>query len=106
MFTTVRQYRCDPAEADLIARRVDEGFADEVAAMDGFDGYEVVDCGDGVVMTITVCETREACDRSAEMAARFVRKELADVRIERLGAFTGELRVNRARDRMTELIHA
>ena len=106
MFTTVRQYRCDPSDTDRLVRLVDEGFADEVAVMDGFDGYEVVDCGDGMVMTITVCETREACDRSAEMAATFVRDELADVRIERIAAFTGELRVNRARDRMTELIHA
>ena len=105
MFTTVRQYRCDPADVEEIVRLTDD-FADTVAEMDGFDGYEVVDCGDGNILTITVCDTREACERSIEMAAEFVRENMGDLQIERISASTGELRVNRAGSRIMELVHA
>ena len=105
MFTTVRQYRCDPADAQEIVRLTDE-FADSISMVDGFDGYEVVDCGDGMLFTITVCDTREACERSVEMAAEFVRENMGDLQIERIGAWTGELRVNRARAGLMDLVHA
>jgi hypothetical protein len=106
MFTTIRQYRCDPADADEICRRADEGFADEIAKLEGFDGYEIVDCGDGTLFTITVFEDRESAERSNELAAAFVRDRLASVGLERTGAFTGEVRVNRAGAHMMDLVHA
>jgi hypothetical protein len=104
MFTTVRLYRCDPADAAEVAHRADE-FADDIAGEPGFDGYEVVDCGDGTLITITVFDDRETAERSTEMAARFVSEKMGDISIERKGAFTGEVLVNRAGTRILELVH-
>jgi hypothetical protein len=106
MFTTVRQYRCNPADADEICRKVDERFADELAAQTGFDGYEVIDCGAGSLLTITVFDDRASAERSTELAAKFIREELGHLSLERKAVFTGEVRVNRAGSRMMDLVHA
>jgi hypothetical protein len=106
MFTTVRQYRTDPADMEEVCRRVDASFADRLAALPGFAGYECVDCGDGTLITITVFEDRATAEDSTLLAAEFVREELSDLALERVGAFTGELRVNRGRERLTDLVHA
>jgi quinol monooxygenase YgiN len=106
MFTTIRQYRCEPSVAEEIARRVDLGFADEMAKQPGFAGYEVVDCGDGTVFTISVFEDEDAAESSSGLAAAFVGRELSDLDIERVNAWTGELRVNRAGAHMSDLVHA
>jgi hypothetical protein len=106
MYTSVRQYQVDPADMDEVCRRVDEGFADRVAERPGFAGYECVDCGDGTLITITVFEDRESAEDSMLLAAEFVREELSDLTIERVGAFTGDVRVNRGRARLTDLVHA
>ena len=106
MYTAVRQYRCDPAAVADIAHRADEEFADRLAEQDGFVGYEMVDCGDGTMFTLTVFTDRESAERSNELAAEFVRSRLGDFDIERTGAHIGEVRVNRAQQSMLELVHA
>ena len=106
MFTTVRQYRCDPAQAREIAHLADEKFADKLAEMPGFAGYEMVNCGDGMMMTITVFEDRESAMRSNDLAAEFVRAELGGFDLRREGAYTGEVLINRAGAHMSDLVHA
>ena len=106
MFTSVRQYRCEPEQVAELAHRIDESFADRLAEQPGFVAYEVIDCGEGRVFTLTVCQERDQADRSAELAADFVRESLQDVTIERMSADSGEVLVNRARSEMMELVHA
>jgi hypothetical protein len=106
MFTTIRQYRCDPAQTAEIAHRADEAFADKLAAQDGFVAYEMIDGGDGTLMTVTVFSDRQGAERSNDLAAEFVRSSLGGMQIERLSAVTGELLVNRARNDVLELVHA
>jgi hypothetical protein len=106
MFTTIRQYRCDPAQTAEIAHRADEAFADRLAAQEGFVAYEMIDAGDGMVFTVTVFADREGAERSSELAAEFVRTSLAGFELERISAHTGELILNRARDDVLEMVHA
>ena len=74
--------------------------------MPGFVAYECVDCGDGIVCSMTVCMDQESSGRSVMMSAEFVRDELADIEIERLEALDGEVGVSRARDQVLEPAHA
>jgi hypothetical protein len=106
MHTTIRQYRCDPSDVEEITRRVDETFADDISKLDGFDGYELVDCGNGTMFTITVFEDRETAERSTELAAAFIADKLGHIAFERVAANTGEVRVNRSGAHMMDLIHA
>jgi hypothetical protein len=106
MFTTIREYRCHPDDVRDIAHLADERFADELAAMDGFVAYEMIDCGSGMLFTLTVFTDREASMRSSELAARFVEEHLNDMQITRRATNTGEVLLNRAESDVMELVHA
>ena len=102
MHTSVRKYKLDPERMQELIARVDETFAPRLEGMDGFVAYELLDCGYGLVMTITTCHDREAAERSVDLAAEFVSQELSDLEIERVEATIGEVGVSRAIDEMLE----
>ncbi len=102
MHTSVRKYTVDEEQMDELMRRVDETFAPRLEAMPGFVGYQLLDCGHGIVLSITTCHDREAADRSVELAADFVASELEGIEIERVEATIGEVGVGRAAAEMLE----
>jgi hypothetical protein len=106
MHASIRKYRCNPDQVPEALRRVDEIFAPQLEDMPGFVAYEAADCGDGVVCSLTICRDSEAASRSLELAADFVRDDLADIEIERLEALDGEIMVSRATNEVLEPAHA
>ena len=111
MYASVRKYGVDAGLVNELMHRVDEKFAPRLEQMPGFVAYQAIDAGpdragEGTVFTITVCSDREAADRSAEIAAEFVRDELSDIKVERLEAATGTVNVNRAVSEVLEAEHA
>ena len=106
MFCSVRRYRMDPSRMDEVMHRVDDGFAEEIQREPGFVAYEVLDCGDGSLVTVTNFRDREGAENSITTAAAWVRDNLIDVEIERVDAFVGEAKVSRAIAEMLEPAHA
>ena len=102
MHTSVRKYTVDEEQMDELMRRVDETFAPRLEAMPGFVGYELLNCGHGILLSITTCHDREAAERSVELAADFVAKDLEGIEIERVEATIGEVGVSRAIAEMLE----
>jgi hypothetical protein len=100
MFASIRRYRIHGGEPDALARRVDEGFAEEIAAAPAFISYEFIDCGDGEVMTISIFRTAEAAEESREHARRWTDERLADFKFTRIEPLRGEILVSRAADEM------
>ena len=95
MYASIRKYQVDEDQMAEVMRRVDEGFASRLEGSPGFAGYYAVDCGNRILITVTLGEDREAVDRSVEMAAEFVRNELSEMDIERVEAAAGEVAVIR-----------
>ncbi|HMC06660.1 MAG TPA: hypothetical protein VKG89_04605 [Solirubrobacterales bacterium] len=95
MQASVRKYKIDPAQMDEVARRVEEKFVSRVSQLPGFGAYHFVEVGNGILITVTVCDDPEAVAQSADLAAEFVGDELSDVEIERVEAATGEVTVSR-----------
>jgi hypothetical protein len=62
-----------------IAKRAEKDFAPILKKLNGFQGYYLMDCGDGVVVTISVFDSRESALASNEKAAAFVKSNLADL---------------------------
>jgi hypothetical protein len=58
MHTSVRKYTVDEGQMDELIRRVEESFAPRIEAMPGFVAYQLLDCGHGILMTITTCHDR------------------------------------------------
>jgi hypothetical protein len=106
MYTSIRKYRTRPEQMDELLQRVDESFAPTIESMPGFVAYEAIDCGNGLLYTITTCHDRDATEHSLELATEFVDEELADFEVERLEHAIGEVGVSRAVAEMLDPTHA
>jgi hypothetical protein len=95
MYASIRKYQVDQDQMAEVMRRVDEGFAPRLEGSPGFAGYYAVDCGNRILITLTLGDDRDSVERSVEAATEFVRAELSDVDIERVEAATGEVAVSR-----------
>ncbi len=76
MYATVRRYEgvTDPSE---VARQVEEGFIPIISEMPGFVAYYCVDAGDGVIVSTSVFEHKDAEEQSNWRAGDFVAQHLA-----------------------------
>jgi hypothetical protein len=105
MFATIRRYRLNTGSMDDLLHEVDIGFAEMIQEVDGFVAYEVMDCGDGMLTTITTFADRGAAEASTEQAATWIRENLSEYEMDRLDVQTGELVVSRAREEMLVPAH-
>jgi hypothetical protein len=76
MYATVRRYEgvSDPSE---VARLVNEGFIPIISEMPGFVAYYCVAAGDGVIVSTSVFEHKDAEEQSNFRAGEFVQEHLA-----------------------------
>jgi len=96
MHASVRKYKVDQGKMDQLSQRISDTFVPRVSEAPGFAAYYVVDAGNGILITVTVGDDPEIVERSTEMAAEFVREELADIEIERVEAAHGDVTVSHA----------
>jgi hypothetical protein len=75
MYVAVRRYEgvSDPSE---VARLVNEGFIPIISEMPGFVGYSLGDAGDGVIVSTSVFEHKDAEEQSTYRAGEFVQEHL------------------------------
>ena len=104
-FASVRRYRLRTGSIGELMHIVDEVFADEIEAMDGFEAYHALDCGSEIV-SISLLRDQAAAEESDERALEFVRRELGDFDIERTEVLGGEVLVSRAMATLLEPAHA
>lgn len=105
MFASIRRYRMHTGSMEELARRVDEGFAEEICAQPGFVSYEFVDCGDGEIWTISIFREADEAAGSRDLAQRWTDENLHDLEFTRMGAVAGEILVSRANQHMLEPGH-
>lgn len=106
MFASIRRYRLERGAIEELTRRVDEGFADQIATQPGFVSYEFLDCGDGEVMTISVFRRAAEAEGSRDLAEHWSAGNLEDLEFTRVGVLRGEIIVSRADPEMLEPGHA
>jgi hypothetical protein len=96
MFASMRRYRLQPEMLAEFTRRVDESFADEIAAQPGFVSYELIDCGGGDLFTLSIFLEPGQAEASRELARRWTADKLQDIEHTRFDAIHGESLVSRA----------
>ena len=104
MFASMRRYRLERGSMDELARRVDEDFAEQLAAQPGFVSYEFIDCGFGEFMTMSIFRTLEQAEASRELARRWAEAN-RDLDFPRIEAAHGEIHVGRAAEGMLDESH-
>jgi hypothetical protein len=88
MFTTLRIYTGAPGVAARIAAKR-ESIEKTFRGISGFAGYRLIDMEDGFA-SVTICETREGCEQSANAAAAWLKENLPDVVVPAPRVITGE----------------
>ena len=76
MYVAVRRYE-GVTDALKVARLVEEDFLPKIGEMPGFVAYYCVDAGDGVMVSTSVFEHKEAEEQSTFRAGEFVAEHLA-----------------------------
>ena len=76
MYVAVRRYEgvTDPQKAGQL---VDEGFVPLISEIPGFVAYYWVDAGDGVMVSTSVFEDKDAEEQTNYVAGKFVQEHLA-----------------------------
>jgi quinol monooxygenase YgiN len=106
MFASVRRYRLESGSIDDLLHLVDTDFAESVQEMEGFLEYQVIECGNGELITVTTFRDRRSAEASMEMSADWIRDTLAaQYDLTRLESFVGEIAISRARKEVTEPAH-
>jgi hypothetical protein len=106
MFASMRRYRLQPGLLAEFTRRVDESFADEIAAQPGFVSYVLIDCGGGDLFTLSMFLEPGQAEASRELAQRWTERNLKDIEHTRFEAIHGESVVSRATPGMLDPAHA
>jgi hypothetical protein len=105
-FASVRRYGMSSGHVAELMRSVDDIFADEIAALDDFLAYHVVDCGGGELLSISLLRGQATARETDEMALRFVTERLSRFGLQRTEAVGGRVLVSRALAELLEPTHA
>jgi hypothetical protein len=105
MFASVRTYRCEPDQVEDLLGIVDSDFIPMISERPGFCGYQVIDCGDGSLVTISCFSGSEEAEASTALASNFISEKLQEFDVERTDAKAGAIRVSVAAQEMLEPAH-
>jgi hypothetical protein len=76
MFATIRRYDAiDQEHVAELVKKADETLMPSLSELPGFNGYYLMDAGNGVVSSIGFFDTAEHADESARVAATWVREQ-------------------------------
>jgi hypothetical protein len=105
-FASVRRYGMSSGSVAELMRSVDDIFADEIAGLDGFVAYHVLDCGAGELLSVSLLRDEATARETDDMAVRFVNERLGLFGLRRTDAVGGKVLVSRAMAEMLEPTHA
>jgi hypothetical protein len=75
MYVAVRRYE-GVTDSQKVGQLVEEDYVPIISEMLGFVGYYCVDAGDGVMVSISVFEHKDAEEQSTYRAGEFVAEDL------------------------------
>ena len=78
MYVAVRRYE-GVSDSQKVARLVEEDYVPIISEMPGFVAYYCVDAGDGVMVSTSVFEHKDAEEQSTFRAGEFVAQDLARI---------------------------
>lgn len=93
MFLTIRKYAGATA-IDEAVRRVEEGLAPHLSTTPGFVAYYAIKYEDGDIGSVTVYDSKENAEASAEGAINWVKSNLSDLLPNEPTVFRGEVVVH------------
>jgi hypothetical protein len=76
MFATVRRYEgIDASKKAELTKKVNENLIPKLSKLPGFDGYFLIEAGNGVMTSVDLFDTSAHADESTRVASSWVRDE-------------------------------
>jgi hypothetical protein len=76
MFATIRRYESiDNARTNELVKKADETLVPSLSKLPGFNGYFLIEAGDGVLSSIGFYDTSAHADESTRVASNWVREQ-------------------------------
>ena len=76
MHATVRRYEgVDQSRTHELTKKVDQSLLPRLSKLPGFEGYYLIEAGNGVMSSIGLFDTSAHADESTRIAATWVREE-------------------------------
>src|ERR671924_529813 len=97
MYASLRHYKMGAGSIDSLMQRVEREFAPALAQEPGFALYFALDTGDSTLQTISIFQDKNSAFRSNELAAEYVRENLAEFELTRTDVVAGQILVSQLR---------
>ncbi len=76
MFATIRRYDAvDQAQSSELIKKADETLVPSLSELPGFNGYSLIEAGDGVMSSISFFDTSAHADESTRVASEWIREQ-------------------------------
>ncbi len=100
MNCTIRRYESiDQSRKSELIKMVDEGLLPKLSELPGFNGYSLIDAGDGVVTSVGFFDTAAQADESTRIAASWLREQKLETALPNAPKLTsGDVVVHKTRE--------
>ena len=100
MHATIRRYESiDQSRKSELVKKVDETLLPQLTELPGFNGYSLIDAGDGVMTSVSFFDTQAQADESTRVAASWLRDQKLDAVLSTAPAITsGDVVVHKTRE--------
>jgi hypothetical protein len=94
MYLVIRRYAMEPGKVHEVVRKVDEQYLEKLHHLSGFEGYYVIDSGEGKLTSITVSADKDAARETNKLSKEWVDTWLRDVHLELVETIEGAVVVH------------
>jgi hypothetical protein len=100
MYATIRRYEAiDQTRTNELVKKVDETLVPRLSELPGFNGYHLIEAGNGVMSSVGFFDTSAQADESTRVASNWVREEKLEKALPNPPKITsGEVVVHKTRE--------
>ena len=100
MNCTIRRYESiDQSRKSELVKKVEEGLLPTLSELPGFNGYSLIDAGDGVMTSVGFFDTAAQADESTRIAASWLREQKLETALPNAPKITsGDVVVHKTRE--------
>ena len=94
MYMVIRRYSVQPSKVDEVVRKVDEQYLEKLHDIPGFEGYYVLDSGEGKLSSVTISADKDSAHATTRLSKEWVDTWLPDVHLELVETMEGPVVVH------------
>jgi hypothetical protein len=100
MHASIRRYEStDQSRKNELVKKVDETLLPKLTELPGFNGYSLIDAGNGVMTSVSFFDTAAQADESTRVSSTWVREQKLDTALPTPPKITtGPVVVNKTRE--------